>query len=92
MYYPAVYSYFNNNNCFHEKCFNCWQTNEKQCYPFQETSNRLKWRKKTDIESEIMLQDDCRNMHIATKNFYITIIGYYSVVDYCFRIPMIINT
>ena len=35
-----------------------------QCDQFQETSNRLKWRKKTDIESEIMLQDDCRNMHI----------------------------
>ena len=59
---------------------------------FQEISNRLKWRKKMDIESEIMLQDDCRNMHIANKNFYITILGYYSVVDNCFRIPMIINT
>ena len=47
---------------------------------------------KTDIESEIMLQDDCRNMHIANKNFYITILGYYSVVDNCFRIPMIIDT
>ena len=63
-----------------------------QCDQFQEISNRLKWRKKMDIESEIMLQDDCRNMYIANKNFYITILGYYSVVDNCFRIPMIINT
>ena len=28
MSYKAGYSYFNNNNCFHEKCFNCWQANE----------------------------------------------------------------
>ena len=35
----------------------------------------LNGTKKTDIESEIMLQDDCRNMHIANKNFYITILG-----------------
>ena len=28
MYYTAGYSYFNDNNCFHEKCLNCSQTNE----------------------------------------------------------------
>ena len=60
-----------------KKVFSAINTQGNQ---FQETSNRLKWCKKADIESEIMLQDDCRNMHIASKNFYITILGYYSIV------------
>ena len=47
---------------------------------------------KKGIESEIMLLDDCRNMLIATKNFYIMILEYYHVVDNCFRILMSINT